>query len=52
MRNINSDDLTLCRMQAELFEKSALLDCSSAIFIRRFMNSYIAKRMDSVGFLS
>jgi hypothetical protein len=52
MKKINSDDLALCRMQADIFEKSTLLDCSSAIFIRRFMNSDVARRMDNEGFLS
>ena len=35
-----------------LFEKSIdSTNCSSKIFIRRFMNSKLAKRMDDVGFM-
>lgn len=37
----------LCKAQAELFVSSIeLTDCSSAIFLRRFMYSSVAKRMD------
>ena len=44
--------LKLCKFQAELFEKSSDEEnCSSKIFIRRFMLSDLAKRMDKDGFL-
>lgn len=52
MREIDSIGLKLCSYQATLFEQSlAETVCSSRIFIRRFMNSDLARRMDSVGFL-
>lgn len=52
MRRMDSYGLKLCRFQAELFQKSLNeTKCSSKIFIRRFMLSDLAKRMDKVGFL-
>lgn len=52
MKKIDSLGLKMCKYQANLFEKSKdSMDCSSKIFIRRFMNSDLAKRMDSVGFM-
>lgn len=52
MRKMDSLGLKICSYQAVLFENSIeQTDCSSKIFIRRFMNSNLAKRMDSVGFL-
>ena len=52
MKKIDSFGLKLCSYQADLFEDSVkYTECSSAIFIRRFMNSALAKRMDSIGFL-
>ena len=48
MKKISKDGLLLCKLQAESFEKSTdKLDTSSAIFIRRFMKSEIAKRLDN-----
>ena len=47
MRTIDNNGLILCDIQSELFEKSIHLDCSSEIFIRRFMNSNVAKQFDS-----
>lgn len=42
----------MCSYQAVLFESSIEgTKCSSKIFIRRFMNSNLAKRMDSAGFM-
>lgn len=42
----------ICGDQAELFEKSiSETECSSRIFIRRFMKSDLAKRMDKNGML-
>lgn len=47
MKKINKDGLLLCELQATAFENSAdKIDSSSAIFIRRFMKSKIAKRLD------
>ena len=52
MRKMDSLGLKVCSYQAVLFESSIeQTDCSSKIFIRRFMNSNLAKRMDSVGFV-
>lgn len=52
MRNMDENGLKLCRLQAELYADSLnKTDCSSSIFIRRFMNSDVAKRMDSGSFL-
>lgn len=52
MRKIDEIGLKLCKMQAEVFSASASeTNCSSPIFMRRFMNSRVAQRMDSDGFL-
>ena len=52
MRNFDETGLKLCRMQAKLFVLSASkLECSSPIFLRRFMLSEVASRMDRGGFL-
>lgn len=52
MRDIDSMGLKMCSYQAALFEQSIEeTACSSKIFIRRFMNSDLARRMDNVGFL-
>lgn len=52
MRAFDETGLKLCRMQAELFVLSASkLACSSPIFLRRFMLSKVAARMDQDGFL-
>ena len=53
MIKIDSDGLLLCKIQAELFEKSSqFLKTSSLIFIRRFMNSKIAYELDNKDFLN
>ncbi len=47
-KKITSDGLLLCEIQADTFEKSVdKMDCSSEIFIRRFMHSEIAKQFDN-----
>lgn len=52
MRAFDETGLKLSRMQAELFVLSASkLECSSPIFLRRFMLSKVAARMDQDGFL-
>ena len=49
MKEMDSYGLKLCKFQAELFERSInAAECSSAIFIRRFMLSDLAKRFDAV----
>ena len=48
MKNIDKSGLLLCELQAKAFElSSSALSMSSEIFIRRFMNSQIAKGLDS-----
>lgn len=52
MKKMDSYGLKLCKFQAELFQKSmSEAECGSKIFIRRFMYSDVAKRMDKDGFL-
>ncbi|MBP3897072.1 MAG: antitoxin [Mogibacterium sp.] len=52
MRKIDSDGLRLCAIQGRIFEMSVeRYDTSSAIFVRRFMNSELAREMDSPGFM-
>lgn len=52
MNKIDQDGLLLCDIQAELFEESAnKVECSSEVFIRRFMNSLVATEFDSAAFL-
>jgi len=46
MEKIKPENLSLCKLQANLFAKSIELDCSSPIFIRRFMNSKLAEQFD------
>ena len=52
MKTIDADGRALCRLQAQAFETSLGLSCASAVFVRRFMNSDVARRMDDEGFLS
>ena len=49
---MTSDEIKLCDLQGMLFEQSLSLKCSSSIFIRRFMNSNLAKRFDNAGILN
>lgn len=52
MRKMDEIGLKLCKMQAEVFEASFIkMECSSLIFMRRFMYSQVARRMDGEGFL-
>lgn len=52
MKKIDRDGLLLCEIQATVFEKSIEKeDCSSSIFVRRFMNSGICEKMDGEYFL-
>lgn len=45
---IDKDGLLLCELQATAFENSIdKMESSSEIFIRRFMRSKIAKRLDN-----
>lgn len=52
MRKMDKDGLLLCDIQGKIFEQSATLQqCSSGIFIRRYMNSRFCVRMDKGGYL-
>ena len=52
IKKINSDGLLLCELQAKAFENSIdKMESSSEIFIRRFMKSKIAKRLDNQSIL-
>ena len=52
MKKMNRDGLLLCELQAKAFENSIKkMDSSSEIFIRRFMRSRIAKRLDDESIL-
>ncbi|MCD7950639.1 MAG: antitoxin [Erysipelotrichaceae bacterium] len=53
MREMDYDGLILCDIQGKLFELSVETEeCSSNIFIRRFMNSKVAVRFDNATFLN
>ena len=50
MKNIDRDGRLLCEMQGTIFERSSEhYGTSSAIFVRRYMNSDYAARMDHAG---
>jgi len=52
MKKIDEERLRLCALQAEVFTVSlTVTQCSSPVFIRRFMHSEVAARMDRRGFL-
>lgn len=52
MREIDENGLRLCNMQAKIFAGTLKeLQCGSAVFIRRFMFSFFAERMDDDSFL-
>ena len=53
MKVIDDIGIRLCKFQGETFSLSFTnTECSSAIFIRRFMNSYVASRLDNGGLVS
>lgn len=52
MREIDDYGLKVCRYQGNLFRESLdYTECSSPVFLRRFMYSEVAERMDTDGFL-
>ncbi len=52
MRKMDKNGLILCEIQASAFELSLTAQkTSSEIFIRRFMNSKVAKQMDNLSVL-
>lgn len=52
MKEITKDGLILCDMQGKIFENSLNENCSSEIFIRRFVYSTIAYSFDNYGILN
>lgn len=46
MRKMDHSGLLLAEYQGKLFEKSCELDCSSAVFIRRFYHSELLRKLD------
>ena len=46
MRKFDHEGLLLAEYQGKLFEKSTELDCSSAIYLRRFLHSNLLKKID------
>lgn len=52
MIELTSQQRNICIMQAKLFETSIEVSaCGSAVFVRRFMNSNIAKRLDDGSYI-
>lgn len=52
MKALNRDAKIMIEMQAELFEKSVdKVNTSSEVFVRRFMNSNVAREFDSTAIL-
>ncbi len=47
MREFDHTGLLLAEYQGKIFEKSTDLNCSTAVFIRRFIHSDFLKRMDT-----
>lgn len=52
-REMDQVGLLLCDIQGKIFEQSVTREeCSSNIFIRRFMNSKFVSRMDNLTFIN
>ena len=52
-REMDQIGLLLCDIQGKIFEQSVTREeCSSNIFIRRFMNSKFVSRMDNLTFIN
>lgn len=52
MKDLSKSDRELCSLQAKIFEASLNLSkSSSGVFIRRYMKSDVARRLDAGGFL-
>ena len=47
MREFDHNGLLLAEYQGKLFEKSNILNCSTGIFIRRFLHSELLEHLDS-----
>ena len=46
MKEFDREGLLLAEYQGKLFEKSAGSDCSTAVFLRRFLHSDLLKKLD------
>ena len=46
MKKFDHNGLLLAEYQGKLFEKSVDLDCSTSVFLRRFLHSDFVKKMD------
>lgn len=46
MKKFDHNGLLLAEYQGKLFEKSYKLNCSTAIFLRRFLHSEVLKKLD------
>lgn len=46
MKEFNHNGLLLAEYQAKLFERSSDLECSSPVFLRRFLHSDLLKTLD------
>ena len=52
MKKLNFNERKLCQIQGKIFEESIQkVQCSSLIFIRRFMQSSLATKFDDYSFL-
>ena len=52
MKKLDFNERKLCQIQGKIFEESIeKLECSSLIFIRRFMNSSLSTKFDDYSFL-
>ena len=47
MKNFDHNGLLLAEYQGKLFEKSTELDCSTGIFLRRFLHSDMLEKLDT-----
>ena len=47
MRNFDHNGLLLAEYQGKLFEKSIELNCSTGVYIRRFLHSDLLKKLDT-----
>lgn len=47
MRDFDHNGLLLAEYQGKLFEKSEELNCSTGVFIRRFLHSNLLKKLDA-----
>ena len=47
MKNFDHNGLLLAEYQGKLFEKATELDCSTGIFLRRFLHSDLLEKLDT-----